>query len=262
MRSAPAPLERMVVVVPVRNEEQLLGLALAHLRTAMDRIDGCGRLRSRLVVVLDDCTDRSAAIAKEAAAADARITVVSTGARCVGAARALGVSTALADADPSSLQRWWIANTDADTRVPPDWLELSANAADAGADALVGTVEPDRAELGPARFAAWRTAHVTTDGHPHIHGANLGVRASAYLRAGGFQPVPSDEDVRLVHALRSQGATVRSIGSPTVITSARLRGRLSHGFADYLSCLPDAGATPGDSRDEAAHVMDTAAHRP
>lgn len=262
MRSARAPLERIAVVVPVRNEEQLLGSALVGIRAAMDRVEAHGRLRARLVVVLDDCTDGSAAIAAAAATADARISVASTGARRVGAARALGVSTALAEGEPSSLHCWWIANTDADTRVPPDWLERSADAADAGADALVGTVEPDSTELGPERFAAWQASHSTAEGHPHIHGANLGVRASAYLQAGGFQPVPCNEDVHLVDALRSQGAAVRSSGFPRVITSARLQGRLDHGFADYLSGLPDAGESPRGNGQGATQFVDIAGPRP
>jgi len=259
MGSTRTPLEGIAVVVPVRNEEQLLDSALAHICAAMDRVAARGRLRARLVVVLDDCTDGSNNIAAAATAADGRISTISTGARCVGAARALGVSKALADVAPPSLHRWWIANTDADTRVPPDWLDLFAEAADDGADALAGTVEPDSAELGPARFAAWRAAHSSTEGHPHIHGANLGVRASAYLQAGGFAPVSCDEDVRLVAALRAHGARVRSSSSPTVITSARLRGRLDHGFADYLAGLPDAGE---DTRRWATQCVDSAGRQP
>ena len=36
--------------------------------------------------------------------------------------------------------------------------------------------------------------------HPHVHGANLGFRASAYLRAGGFPALPTAEDHALVAA--------------------------------------------------------------
>ena len=44
-----------------------------------------------------------------------------------------------------------------------------------------------------------------TGPHSHVHGANLGFRASAYLTAGGFPPVPTAEDHALVAALTAGG---------------------------------------------------------
>lgn len=252
-------LERLTVVVPVRDEDRLLAATLAHIGAAMDRVESDGRRTARLVVVLDTCTDGSARIAAAAAAADSRLHVLTSDAGSVGAARAVGVSAAVAGIPPSSLHRHWIANTDADTRVPVHWLEVFADAADAGADALVGTVEPDVLELGPRRHAAWQTLHVRTDGHPHIHGANLGVRASAYRQAGGFQAVPDDEDVRLVEALRANGADVRSSGGLHAITSGRLRGRVGKGFAHYLAHLPDDAGIPATT--PPTHSMDTTGRR-
>lgn len=234
-------IERLSVVVPVRDEEQLLAATLGRITAAMDQVESSGRRTARLVVVLDACTDGSARVAGTVAAADPRIRIVTTDAGCVGAARALGVATAMAGFPRSPLHRQWIANTDADTLVPGDWLQKFADEADAGADALLGTVEPDERDLGPHRHAAWQAAHVRQDGHPHIHGANLGVRASAYALVGGFPPVPRDEDVRLVQALRTSGAVVRASGRLHVVTSGRLQGRAPRGFADYLSRLPDDG---------------------
>ncbi|WP_417215825.1 glycosyltransferase [Arthrobacter sp.] len=234
---------QITVIVPVRDEEELLGAALDHLRAAMDHVETDGRRKARLVVVLDACTDSSARIAEALAGVDPRVRVIHTAVRAVGAARDLGVRTALAALPAMSLRRHWIANTDADTRVPPDWLQVFADAADAGADALVGTVEPDAGDLGRQRFLAWQSLYVRQDGHPHIHGANLGVRASTYCEVGGFPQVPGDEDVRLVHALRAHGANVRSSAQLHVITSGRLHGRVGHGFADFLAGLAvDDGA--------------------
>ena len=43
------------------------------------------------------------------------------------------------------------------------------------------------------------TYQINTDGtHPHVHGANLGMRADAYLAAGGWNPLPTAEDHDLV----------------------------------------------------------------
>lgn len=238
MPRAVAALDRITVVIPVRNEERLLAAAIEHVRAAMDRWDGRRIPRAGLILVLDSCTDASAQIAATAASADPRIRSIPTDVGSVGAARALGVRAALEGTAQEALRRHWIANTDADTRVPPDWLELFAQAADAGADALLGTCEPDAQELGRDRYDQWQRFHARKVGHPHIHGANLGVRASAYLDAGGFNPVAGDEDVQLIEALRARAAEVRSDGALHVVTSGRLQGRVRHGFADFLAHLP------------------------
>ena len=238
MPRAVGALDRITIVIPVRNEKRLLGTAIEHVRAAMDRWDGHRTPRARLILVLDSCTDESAQIAATAAKTDPRIRSIPTDVGCVGAARALGVRAALDDSTQEALRRHWIANTDADTRVPPDWLEIFAQAADAGADALLGTCEPDVQELGRDRYDQWRRLHARGAGHSHIHGANLGVRASAYLDAGGFNPVAGDEDVQLIEALRARTAEVRSDGALHVVTSGRLQGRVLHGFASYLAQLP------------------------
>ena len=57
--------------------------------------------------------------------------------------------------------------------------------------------------------------------HPHVHGANLGIRASAYLAAGGFPPLRTAEDHALLAAATRAGswsrrpATSRSRPGPT-----------------------------------------------
>ena len=239
MSNEATALEQISVVLPIRNEEKRLGTAIAHVLAAMNRWESVESGRARLVLVLDSCTDNSSEIAARVSTADPRISVVTAAVRCVGAARALGVCTALAGIPSSSFHRHWIASTDADTRVPATWLEVFAEAAKAGADALLGTAEPDVMELGRQRYAQWWRGYTVKDGHEHIHGANLGIRASAYVDAGGFPPVTSDEDVGLVAALRARGADVRSSGKLHVVTSGRLQGRAEHGFAEFLAHLAD-----------------------
>ena len=68
--------------------------------------------------------------------------------------------------------------------------------------------------------------------HRHVHGANVGCRADAYVAAGGFLALSSDEDVALAGALAGR-RTVRT-GAIPVLTSARRVARLHGGFADYL----------------------------
>ena len=75
--------------------------------------------------------------------------------------------------------------------------------------------------------------------HPHVHGANLGVRASAYLDVGGFPPLALSEDHALWHALRSGGHPVVATRRVWVATSARRQSRASGGFADTLLAFED-----------------------
>jgi hypothetical protein len=80
-----------------------------------------------------------------------------------------------------------------------------------------------------------------------VFGANFGVRASHYLRAGGFEPVRTHEDRILAERLRRSGSTVVATDTLRVITSGRLQGRAPHGFAGYLRGLGEALAKPPDA---------------
>lgn len=263
--SGPVPVGQVLVVVPVRNEEAFLGACIEHIRVAMDRLAEAGPgCSATLTLVLDSCTDTSGRIARAAAARDPRIRILDAQFGSVGAARAAGAAAALgsllrggpvldtvlaggpvaSEGEPAILaggsmapQAAWIACTDADTRVPGHWLSVQAALADAGADAVLGTVEPDPDELDAVRLSSWRRQYTQQDRHSRIHGANLGVRASEYLAAGGFESVSEHEDVRLVARLRAAGAAVRSCPGLTAVTSGRLQGRTPAGFAGYLAGL-------------------------
>ena len=235
------PIRRAAAVIPVRNEEGLLPACLAHVRRAMDHFEALpGGRTARLAVVLDGCTDASGRIAASAAADDPRIVVLDVGWGSVGQTRAAGVGALLAGLGPHGLNSTWIGCTDADTVVPPQWLSIGAALADTGADAVLGTVEPDPRFTDPELLELWHRHHESGDGHPHVHGANLGVRGSAYVEVGGFSAVSLDEDVLLVGALRAAGKTVVASGAVRAVTSGRLDGRTSGGFAGYLRALRDA----------------------
>ncbi len=83
----------------------------------------------------------------------------------------------------------------------------------------------------------WAQEQVHREGHRHVHGANLGVRVSAYRRAGALAPLSTGEDVALVAALDRCGAAVLRTARAPVTTSARLRGRAPAGVADDLLAL-------------------------
>jgi hypothetical protein len=122
--------------------------------------------------------------------------------------------------------------------VPPNWLSEQLAAAADGWEAFVGTIEAVDWNPWPAdvadRFAA---DYVASDGHRHVHGANLGMWASVYYGVGGFALVDRDEDVDLVARLRLAGTTIRWSAQAPVTTSTRACGRATGGFADYLRDL-------------------------
>ncbi len=219
------------VVVPAHDEAVLLPGALRSLALAIEHVrEQRPQVRVGLTVVLDACTDESGRIC-----VDAGVDVVEVACRNVGAARARGMLRArevIADLRLPAEQAW-IAHTDADSRVPVDWLTDQVDVAEAGHDVVLGRVEPD-GTTSEAVIARWLTFH--PPGHVGVHGANLGVRLSAYDEVGGFAPLPEREDLDLVKRLLAAGAREGAATRP-VMTSSRLTGRTAGGFAGYLSGL-------------------------
>lgn len=239
-------IQAIGIIVPAHDEENLIPSCLASLHRAQEALTG---MPAHLVVVADACRDRTPEVARQAGA-----TLVTTGARCAGAARAAGIREVLrrtAHLDPATV---WLANTDADTAVPPNWLTAQAQYAATGWDAVAGTIRVgDWSGYQPGTRTAFGQEYAEDSGapgphaHGHVHGANLGIRAAAYLTAGGFPPLPTGEDRALIAAITASGSPVLSTSTLTVVTSARRHARAPHGFSDYLANLdtrPDTAA-PG-----------------
>jgi glycosyltransferase involved in cell wall biosynthesis len=201
------------VVVPAHNEQERLPACLA----ALGRAD--------VVVVADACTDRTAEVARRHGAV-----VVEIAARNVGAARAAGVRELLRRGAS------WAATTDADTLVPPGWLDAHLRYAARGWDAVAGTVTVTDWTGHPPRRVAAYARHYANDPSP-VHGANLGFTAHAYVTAGGFPPAPTGEDRALVTAMERSGHRVLRTSRITVITSARDHYRAPRGFGHLLTTL-------------------------
>ncbi|WP_148613467.1 glycosyltransferase [Nocardioides rubriscoriae] len=232
MASDPTDTVEVVhVVVPAHDEAQLLPAALDSLTAALEHVrDATAGVTARLTVVLDACTDDSAQVC-----AGRDVDVVVTAAGNVGAARAAGTTraAALAAADAVAPAATWIACTDGDSRVPVDWLTDQLAVARAGADVVLGRVEPDDTAAA-AVVAAWHALH--DDGRVGVHGAHLGFRLSAYDAAGGWAHLADREDLDLYRRLLATGARYGAATRP-VLTSSRLQGRVSGGFAAFLATL-------------------------
>jgi glycosyltransferase involved in cell wall biosynthesis len=230
-------IRRLAVIVPAANEEGLIGACLASIRAARRHLHGSGaNVHVRIVVVLDGCTDGTAVIA----ARSGDVQPVTISARSVGTARRAGAAAALAAGGrPGEL---WLANTDADCEVPVHWLTSMVTEARLGAHVVLGTALPGPG-LRPPDRAEWASRHHLRDGHPHVHGANFGIRGDAYLALGGWQPLPTGEDAEMARrAARSGHLRVTRTASIPVVTSVRADGRAPRGFSSYLRALGATGA--------------------
>jgi len=231
------------IVIPAHNEETCLPSCLAALQRAATHPALAGEA-VLIHIVLDDCDDGSEAIVaayRDGLQAGAvRLSYSHIALRKVGAARASGAELLLAEGVR------WLAFTDADTQVSPEWL-VQQLALDV--DVVCGSVAVD--DWSPhAGQAAMLATHFSqtyndNDGHHHIHGANMGVAADAYRKAGGFQSVPCHEDVYLVAALERIGARFAWSAAPRVITSARTDARARGGFGDTMLAVVAAAAGLG-----------------
>ncbi|CAM2159030.1 Glycosyl transferase family 2 (plasmid) [Pararobbsia alpina] len=221
------------VVIPAHNESHTIGACVRAVASAISHRQ-LGGEDARIVVVADACTDDTARLASESGAE-----VVDMVARNVGMARAAGARHLL------SLGARWLAFTDADTIVSPDWLvqQLALRV-----DVVCGVVQIDDWSAHPETTRNhFNRTYFPIDGHRHIHGANLGVSARAYALAGGFEPLHSSEDVALIRALERTGATIAWSAAPGVTTSARREFRAPNGFGATLLDCTQTGVRPSTS---------------
>ena len=252
---------RVDIVIPARNEQDLLPRALTSVRrsvavaaeylrrpTATGRAPSCvsglkfaaGVLDARVTVVADRCTDDTVVIARRLADR-----VLAVDAESVGDARDRGCATPWGRAVDDHLGRplaeertrtMVLLTTDADSTVPDHWvLEHLAHRVD-GADAIAGTVSvKDWGERDPALPERYLREYArSTD---HVHGANLGIGQGAYARLDGFRSLQVGEDQDLIDRARAIGLRVDTCPAAAVITSARRAARAPDGFSDYLDAL-------------------------
>ncbi len=229
-------IDHVVVAIPARDEESLLPACLRSVSAAVSALrDVRPGIHLVVAVTLDGCTDGSARVLGDWDAA-----TVELPGRGVGAARDAAIERGLSALREPPEDATWVACTDADTVVPSRWLVRHVMWAERGADLVVGTAEPVGVARGEA-LAAWHARHQLVEGHTHVHGANLGVRADAYLAVGGWPALTSGEDNGLWDAVRATGLPVVSTRTVHVVTSSRTITRATGGFGQWLVELADAG---------------------
>lgn len=227
----------VAVGIPARNEAETIERCLRSIAGAAAACD----LPVVVVVAADSCVDdthhRAALAFGEISGLDGHA-ALALGCGSAGGARDAACRSAL-DVVGAPPEHVWVATTDADSVVPPDWLRRQLAWAAAGADGVAGQVRLDRSTPFVLRARARRhLARLGTGyGHPHVHGANLGVRADRWLQAGGFAHVTVGEDQALWRVLRGNGAHLVAAPDGIVTTSGRLVGRAPDGFAAVLAGL-------------------------
>ncbi|SFE91828.1 glycosyltransferase [Methylobacterium sp. yr596] len=257
-----------VVAIPVRNEAERIGECLR----ALDVQEGLGASEIGVVLFLNNCTDGTAHVVA-ALPRPRRLVVrvierVFAGANA-GWARREAMEAAAAWLEEEGAEDGVILTTDADSRVPPDWVAGNIGAIARGVDAVAGRIaldENDAARLPAALHARGRLEgayeallvelEAFIDPLPHdpwprhwtTSGATLAVRLAAYRQAGGMPPLAVGEDRAFVSSLLTSDALVRHEPDIVVITSGRLDGRAPGGAADTMKLRCEVPESPCDPR--------------
>lgn len=221
----------IAVVIPAHNEADNIAACLSAVNTAIEALHQVYAIPVQVWVVLDSCDDDTQAIVQAMS-----IDYLCCALRCVGAVRDLGLRHAIQQGAN------WLACTDADSQVAPDWL--IAQVRHQPTEMICGVVSiNDWAHLTPATKAQYLAHYQDTMGHQHIHGANLSFSAQAYVAVGGFDAIACHEDVGLVKKFQAQHRDITWSNQVRVTTSSRLEARADEGFAYFLNNL-EAQHTP------------------
>ena len=251
-----------VIVLPVRNEAELLA---ENLESLTYQISGRRFFEPKLfeiIVFANNCQDHSAEIARcwqrknrhlKIHVAEADIRPENSN---IGYVRRCLMNEAYQRLRRTARKSGVILTTDADTKVAPNWLAANLEEIKNGADAVGGRILIDRHELDKMhrqarRFHLFDTAYrlltaeiearldyVSHDylprHHQHFNGS-FAVTTEAFARAGGVPDVRFLEDVAFYQSLLRVDARVRHSPLVRVQTSARRDGRTESGLSTQIN---------------------------
>jgi hypothetical protein len=208
-----------------------------------------------IVLLLNNCTDNSAAVVRAAALCipcDLIEMELHGSQATAGFARSLAMRLAAKNLSDDDV----LLTTDADGQVAPDWLAENLRAIEAGADAVCGMadLDPADARLIPAHLHAddareCELADLLDEmfalldpdpadpmpRHTQHSGASIAVTVAAWRRAGGMPPVPSGEDRAFIENLKRVDARIRHAPNVRVVVSGRTQGRAAGGMAETIA---------------------------
>ena len=269
VQTPPLPQCEMCVIVPVRNEAEMLP---GTLNALLHQIDLQGRPLDHpsyeVILFANNCQDDSVAIARHFASQHPHFVLHVIAKQLPQSKSNIGwVRKQLMDEAYRRLMllgysRGVIASTDGDTQVAPDWIAATLHEIANGADAVGGRIVTNRRDrMALVPYA--RACHLREVGYRFLvaelefyfdhdpfdplprhfqhYGASLAVTAEMYQQAGGMPVVKTSEDVALYQALMRSNARFRHSPLVRVTTSARQVGRAESGLADQLSAWADMG---------------------
>ncbi len=238
-----------VIAVPVKDEAERIGACLQALARQAEPA-------AAIVLVINNSGDATADIVR-ATMPGLPVPVHAVEHRfapevaSAGAARQMAMERAAALLGDAGV----LLCTDADGRVPPDWVAANLHHVRHGADAVAGraVLEPAEAALIPAKLhdddaQECRYGRLLDEiasvldplpwdpwpRHSEHSGASIGVTLAAYRRAGGMEAAPIAEDRRFFAALERADARIRHAPEIEVVVSGRTIGRAEGGMADTI----------------------------
>ena len=258
----PLPQCQVSVIVPAKDEAQTMVATLTALAN-QTHLDGqpLNPLTYEILVLANNCSDESAAIARQFALAHpdlvlhvAEVTLPPHLAY-IGHVRKMLMDEAYLRLMSLGKSRGIIASTDGDTIVSATWIAAILHEIRRGVDAVGGRILTDRhsrqalhpqakshflQEVGYRSLVAQVEFHLDPDPydplprHYQHYGASLAVTTEMYAKAGGIPPVRTPEDEAFYQALLRVDARFRHSPLVQVTTSARLSGRSPVGLAAQL----------------------------
>ncbi|WP_292874847.1 glycosyltransferase [Nostoc sp. NMS1] len=281
----PSPHCEVCVIVPVRNEAQTLAATLTAL---IHQVDLQGQVldprRYEIILLANNCTDDSAAIARSFAQQhpDIALHVVEKtlppAQAYIGRVRQMLMDEAYRRLCSLGRIRGVIASTDGDSQVSQNWIAANLYEINSGVDAVGGRILVERAgrasldpyakacylrEVGYRYLITELETYLDPDPydsfprHFQHYGASLAVTAEMYALAGGLPPVRTPEDVAFYRALVRVNARFRHSPLVRVVTSARQIGRTNIGLANQLSEWIEMGRQQQPFLVESAAAIET-----
>ncbi len=239
---------RTIVAVPVKDEAERIGACLSSLME-QDAVQA-----DAIVLVVNNSSDATAAIAR---GMTGRVPVevieieFPPERASAGAARRMAMERAAELAGEGGA----LLTTDADARVPPDWIAANLYHLRRGVDAVAGRAVlepgdaadiPERLHLDDALECAYAAALDEIASvmdprawdpwprHTEHSGASIAVMLAAYRLVGGMPGAPISEDRRFFAALQAAGLRIRHAPEIAVTVSGRIIGRAEGGMADTI----------------------------
>lgn len=252
--SPPDSRPRFIVAIPVRDEAEHIGICL----NAIDAQEGAAPGEIGVVLLLNNSSDGTEGIVRELGPRlryPLRIVEINSPEANAGWARRGAMNGAAEWLEEVGAKGGIILTTDADSRVPPNWIAVNARIIAAGADGVAGQIALDEADeaalpaalrargfleetyerlltelnarIDPERNDPWPT-------HWTQSGASLAVTLAAYRHVDGMPAIALGDDRAFISRLRAANLVVRHTPEIVVATSGRLVGRAKGGVADTM----------------------------